>query len=73
MDHHSTVEKIDIIASDVKLIKEILTGNGTPSKGMIVRLALLESNQRRTKVLWGSIAALLTAVVGLVAKMWGSK
>lgn len=50
-------QEIHQIRTDVSLIRHHVTGNGDPSKGMIVRLDRLEQrnreeDRRREKLLW---------------------
>lgn len=61
-------EKLQQIADDVASIKVILTGNGHPETGVIVRLDRLEQNETRRHGLWmvgigTAFAALATAIV----------
>ena len=59
-----TDAKIDDLHDDVKLIKELLTGNGTPSKGVIVRLDRLEQWRKFL------VFIITTVFVGGVATLW---
>ncbi len=59
-------QQLKYISEDVKVIKEIVTGNGDPSKGFVVRLDRLEQQAQsnrglRDKVLNAIIAALVAA------------
>ena len=50
---------------DVKLVKHLLTGNGEPEKGVVLRLDRLEQTEKsRGKVIW---TAITTAVGSAVA------
>lgn len=57
--HENT--QLDAIHEDVKVIKQILLGNGKPEKGVVFRLALLEGKARRATwvvaTLFGALAA----------------
>lgn len=57
-------ETIESIAADTKLIKELLTGNGDPSKGMIVRMDRLEQREEsRSKLVSIAIGVSGTAIL----------
>jgi hypothetical protein len=69
----STADKIDRLAEDVAAIRELVTGNGDPSKGMVVRQDRMEQTVARwtkliTVALGTAIAALVSTVVRLVTK-----
>lgn len=50
--------EVKYVREDVKAVKELLTGNGTPEKGIIVRLDRVEVAQKRHRFV---IATLFTA------------
>jgi uncharacterized protein YqgV (UPF0045/DUF77 family) len=71
MDSKALEVRLDDIADDVKVIKEILTGNGDPRKGMVLRMDRLEETQKRRD--WWIKAAMgtsISAVVGLLIKLF---
>jgi hypothetical protein len=61
-------EKLDRISDQLEHIDLILTGNGDPSKGLVVRVDRLEQKEVvRSKQLW----AVWTAIIGGgVASLW---
>jgi hypothetical protein len=61
-------EKLDRISDQLEHIDLILTGNGDPSKGLVVRVDRLEQKEAvRSKQLW----AVWTAIIGGgVASLW---
>jgi hypothetical protein len=65
-------DKLDTMQDDITLIKKILTGNGSPESGVIVRLDRIEQIQKRkTKVFWTTLAAAITGAIGFVFEKWG--
>lgn len=58
-------QKLSQIAEDVSEIKEILTGNGEPSKGLIVRFDRIEQSQKRAS--WLAKTAIGASVVAILA------
>lgn len=55
------------VREDVKTVKELLTGNGTPEKGLIVKVDRLETAQKRhTFILATLFTACATAAAGAV-------
>jgi uncharacterized protein (UPF0335 family) len=70
MDNKALEVRLDDMADDIKDIKELLTGNGSPSKGIIVRMDRLEENERR-RGYWvkAALGASLTALIGLLARL----
>ena len=59
-------ELLKQIRSDIGDIKHLLTGDGTPDKGIIVRLDRLEQSEGRRK--W-VIRGVATAVIGMIVQM----
>lgn len=60
------VDLLTIIHDDVKLVKELLTGGGTPEKGIVIRVDRLETKQRRISRAGLWIMGILGTVVGSV-------
>jgi hypothetical protein len=60
--------KVEAIADDVKVIRELLQGNGDPSKGLVVRVDRIEQREQSRK-LWsrGIAAAAIAALCESVA------
>ena len=59
----SNATKLDDINSQLREITHLLTGNGNPDKGIIVRLDRLEQNEsRRVWLLRTAIAASIAAI-----------
>lgn len=56
--------KLDLIHSDLKIVKEIVTGNGDPKKGLVVRVDRLEQISKLRKTIYGAV---LVAVLAAVA------
>lgn len=60
--------EIKYVRDDVKTVKELLTGNGTPEKGIIVRLDRVEVAQKRYKFVIATLfAAFATAAASAAA------
>jgi len=76
MEPNGVIEaQLTQIAEDVAEIKEIISGNGDPSKGMIVRLDRLEQADSRRSWLTRtavatSLAALASVIVAAIAFVW---
>jgi len=62
---------LDDIGEDVKVIREILTGNGNPDKGVVVRLVKVEQNQENFKEDMQEIKADLKAIHNRKSKSTG--
>jgi hypothetical protein len=74
MTNDETKSRITEIHKDVLLIKELLTGNGEPSKGVIVRLDRLEQSRDNQKwTIRACVVASLSALAGVFAHRWGAK
>ncbi len=57
-------QQLKYISEDVKTIKTIITGNGDPAKGFVVRLDRLEQQaQSRNKWLDRIVSAIVAALV----------
>lgn len=56
-------EKIDRLGEDVVVVKELLTGNGEPSKGLVVRVDRLEQVESRRKWTVRAIAGTLMSLI----------
>lgn len=60
--------RFDYVREDVKIVKELLTGNGEPAKGLVVKVDRLETAQKRhtyiIATLFGAIAT--AAASGIV-------
>lgn len=61
-------EQFEELCQDVKQCLHLLTGNGTPEKGVLYRLANLERAEKtRSRVVWtaglAAISAAITAAV----------
>jgi hypothetical protein len=66
------LQRLDSMGNDVKLVRELLTGNGEPSKGLIVRVDRLEqSESRRNWLATTAIGAAITALAGVAVKYLG--
>lgn len=63
-DHKNTLSSLGRIEGQLATVTEILTGNGDPGKGMIVRLANIEI---KVKWLW---LALVSTVGASSAFVW---
>ena len=61
-------EQLDRIESEVVAIKHLLTGNGTPEHGMIVRVDRLEQSDRNRS--WWTRTAAAAGVTALAATCW---
>jgi hypothetical protein len=67
MDHKTQLDRIE---ADVRDMKFILTGNGNPEKGLIVRINRIERDAIRH--LWWSRSALgaaITVIVGAIFRL----
>lgn len=65
--------KFQAIHDAMEPIAQSVTGNGDPSKGLISRVAVLESNRARERWNLAGISSLVSAIVaGVVAGMWGT-
>jgi chromosome segregation ATPase len=63
-------DKLDRVGQDVKVILEMLTGNGEPSKGLIVRQDRLEQTVSRwAKLITIALGTAITALVGAAVKL----
>ena len=70
MDDHTLAQlhtKVDALLASHQRIEHILTGNGDPSKGIVVRFALVEDAHRSAKwwyrtAIGAGLAALATSV-----------
>lgn len=67
--------KIDAIHDSVRRMETLLTGNGSPDKGMVVRMAIIENyvkraedrEQSRGKAMWAAgLSAAASVIVGAV-------
>jgi hypothetical protein len=95
MDPQELAAKIDVVIhaqkatrDDIRVVKEILTGNGDPSKGLVVRFDRVEQEMKtleveakadkkfKIKVLVGAGAGLLglctTVAVEVIRIVWGA-
>ena len=70
--------RMNQIAEDVRVIREIVTGNGTPAKGLIVRMDRLEQDRGRKN--WWSVtittalvAAATTALAELILSIMAAR
>jgi uncharacterized protein (UPF0335 family) len=71
MDYKRLEVRLDDIADDVKVIKELLTGNGNPSRGFIVRVDRLEENEkRRSWWIKSAMGTSIAAIIGLLVKLF---
>lgn len=61
-------DKVELIYDEVVTIKELLTGNGEPSKGLIVRVDRLEQAEQKRGVWVG--AAVVAGVGAAVTTVW---
>ncbi len=63
-------EQMKSVSEDVRTIKSIMTGNGDPSKGFIVRLDRLEQDKR----FWDKVInACIAAAIALGFSYWKPK
>jgi len=62
---------LEEIGENVKVIREILTGNGTPDKGVVLRLKVVENNQGHFKEDMEEIKAELKAINNRKTKSTG--
>ena len=64
--------------SDLTMVKNILTGNGTPEKGLAVRVVRLEhdsaekveTGKRREMLIYGALVTSLGALAVALIKLW---
>lgn len=67
-------EKVDKLCDTVTKLERILTGNGNPEKGMVLRVVNLESGAKtRTRLLWAIFVAAITSAMALVFAILGSR
>ena len=59
------LQKLDALRSTQLEMKTILTGNGDPTKGLVLKVDRLEQDEKRRTWMTRSI---LVAVIGLIAK-----
>ena len=64
MSDNGKLDRIDILLEKVSKIEELLTGNGDPGKGLVVRVDRLEQSEARRSLLIGGT---ITASVGAIA------
>lgn len=58
-------EQLDRIEKKVDEVKHLVTGNGSPEKGISFRVAALESKvSAGTRLAWVSVTALTVLVIG---------
>jgi len=70
-DEEVVKAQLDRIEDDVKVIKELLTGNGDPSKGLIIRVDRLEqAEQRRVWAVRTSVGAAIGSMLALIIKLF---
>lgn len=68
------VERCAHIEKKVEQTRDLLTGNGSPEKGLIVRVDRLEqSGDKRGKALWAMFVALLSTIGGVVVALFKDK
>jgi hypothetical protein len=67
-------ERIDQLCDDVKFIKHAITGNGTPERGIIVRLDRLEQSEKARRKWVGAalVAGLGAGVTTVWTKLFGA-
>lgn len=64
-------EELEPLRLEIKSTKELLTGNGTPEKGIIVRVDRIEQSGKSQKYWFRFIAALtITSLVSSVRAMF---
>ena len=61
-------EQLDRIESEVVAVKHLLTGNGTPERGIIVRVDRLEQSDKTRS--WWTRTAAAAGVTALVGTCW---
>jgi len=61
-------EQMNDVQSDMKALNHHLTGNGTPEKGVLFRLANLEDREKARA--WWMKTAATTAVGAIVLTVW---
>lgn len=65
-----TNDQFTILYDEVKGIKNLLTGNGSPEKGVIVRLDRVEVKMKRADwVMKAIFCAIAAGIAGLVADL----
>ena len=63
--------QIDNIKDDLTTVKHLLTGNGNPSSGVIVRLDRVEQDHKKTSwLVKTALGAALTACIGTGAHLF---
>lgn len=63
-------EMIQLILDKLAVIEKLLSGNGDPSKGIVVRLDRVEGKQRRADWVMGAIMGVVcTATAGVVVDL----
>ena len=71
--HKGMHDDLHAIRQNVLLLTHLITGNGEPSKGLLVRTDRLEQDARRkeawTKAAIGSSVAAVFAFIGLLVKL----
>jgi len=63
-DHE--ISMLDLILGEIKTIKTLLTGNGEPERGIIVRLDRIETKQKRISKAAGLVLGILATVIGAI-------
>lgn len=64
-------EKIDHLTEKVGLLNILLTGNGDPEKGVVVRLDRVEQTQaRQRKFIWAIVGAVITQAVSTIKDLF---
>lgn len=63
-------EQLDRMEEQISDIHEILLGNGTPEKGIVMRVATLEQDKRRLSKIVAVIGGGLATVFGSWFKDW---
>lgn len=61
-------DEFDQLCKDVSYIKHVLTGNGTPERGVIVRLDRIEQTEK-SRSRWAG-AAIVAAIGAVVTAAW---
>lgn len=65
-----TVQKLDGLADDVATIREVLLGNGDPSKSVVIRLDRCENTVSRwSKTIGVALGASITALITTIVKL----
>lgn len=61
------LQQLQEIKEDVSTIKELLTGNGTPHKGLLIRVDRLEQSAAiARRALWSVLTVLIVASIGFL-------